>query len=102
MEQGCHYISDPDSTVSYKIVNKALLNIVKHGTSTANFFECINCGLVFVTSEIDNALYSVLNAKVLGVTVYSLDPKIKIFDQESVAERLSRRKRNWCKADVYS
>lgn len=100
LKQNCHYVSDSDSTVYYKIVDSSLLNIIKHGTETAKFFECINCGLVLVTSEIDHALYSVLNAKALAISAYSLDPEIKNFSDESVTERLLRRKSNWCKTKI--
>jgi hypothetical protein len=99
-KQDCHYISDPISTVIYKVLKESLLKIVTHDTNTAKFIECNNCGLVLVTSKIDNDVYSVLNAKVLGITSYTVNPAIKIFNNESVSEKLSRRKKSWCKTEV--
>jgi hypothetical protein len=100
ISQDCAYVRDADSVVSYIIRDNSQHRIVKHGSSTASFHECANCGLVLVTSEIENGLYTVLNAKVLGIKSYSIDPKIKNYSGESIAERLLRRKNNWCKVRV--
>jgi hypothetical protein len=94
------YVSDAESIVSYKIQDLSKYRIVQHGTNTAHFHECVNCGLVLVTSEIDNDVYSVLNAKVLGIKDYLLDPQIKVFNEESIPVKLARRKSNWCRTLV--
>lgn len=74
--------------------------MVQHGTNTANFHECVNCGLVLVTAEIEHSLYSVLNAKVLGIADYFIDSKVNVFTDESITVKLARRKNNWCKTVV--
>lgn len=84
-EQDCAYVGDPSSTISYKILDPVLCRIVQHGTETASFYECVHCGLVFVTSEIEGVLYGVLNAKALGVKGYKVDGEIKTFSNESIA-----------------
>ncbi len=97
-QQNGEFVSDADSTVSYKIRDSSLHKIVRNGSGTADFHECKSCGVVLVTSEIENVLYSVINAKALSLKDYTLDPKVKNYNGESVDERLSRRKKNWCRA----
>lgn len=96
-QQDIDYVSDPESWVKFEIFDSTQLRIVRNGINTANFYECINCGLVIVTSEIENVLYSVLNAKVLGIKEYEIDRKVKVFTGESALVRQVRRKNNWCK-----
>lgn len=91
------YVSDPESPLKFTIRDPSKYKIVQHGTNTANFYECVSCGLVLVTSDIENDVYAVLNAKVLGVNNYQVDKEVKIFTNESVAVKLARRKKNWCK-----
>ncbi len=91
------YVSDPDSTVKFRVTDEYLHKIVQHGHNTADFHECKNCGVVIVVSTIDGRKYCVINAKALGLNEYGLDPAIKDYSDESIQDRLARRKRNWCK-----
>jgi hypothetical protein len=96
------YISDPASLVEYTIADPARHRIQTHGHGTANFHECVNCGLVIVTSAIEGQLYCVVNAKALGLSGYTLDPIVKDNLGESIAQRLLRRKNHWSKARLLS
>jgi hypothetical protein len=91
------FVSDSDSVVRVKVKTESLHNIVTHGHRTADFHECKNCGVIIVTSEIDNKTYCVLNAKVLGLAGYSLDAILRDYSAESIQTRLGRRKKSWCK-----
>lgn len=98
-EHGCHYVSDPNSLVQFSIADPSLVTVTTHGTETARFLACSNCGLALVISEIEGNLYSVLNAKVMGLSLYSVDSKIHHFTNETTNDRLARRKNNWSKTE---
>lgn len=79
------------------IDDASIVSKYRFGTATAEFYVCSACGSVpFVTSEIDNTLYAVVNvhtfdgADTLSFTESSID-----FDGEETDDRLGRRKRNW-------
>lgn len=101
---GCHYcsaagptyVSNPYVPVTFQVIDKSQQKITRQGSGTAEFHECINCGLVLVTSEIEGASYCVLNAKTLGIDVSAVDPNVRNFTGESIKDRLARRKLNWC------
>lgn len=95
------YVSHPDSTFSYHIANPENHTIIRHGHSTAEFHECDNCGLAFVTSLIDGQLYGILNAIVMGVEGWESEPNPNDYSAESVAQRLQRRKQRWSKVVDY-
>ena len=66
----------------------------KFGTGTADFHVCSRCGVVpFVTSDIDDRLYAVVNVNTLQGETVSRQPAT--FDAEDVEARLRRRKDNW-------
>ena len=96
------FVSDPSSRVTFSVTEPSNRNIVTHGHGTALFYECKNCGVIIVTSEIGGELYCVINAKVLNIKGYSLDKNLKDFSGESIQERLARRKNNWSKAIMHS
>jgi len=96
------YASDSGSVVNIQIKDKEKYRVVKHGHGTAEFRECINCGVIVVTSKIDRTNYCVVNIKALGFKGYEVDTIIKNYEGESTAQRLRRRKENWCKAHVIS
>mgnify|MGYP000591116875 CR=1 FL=1 len=95
--QCAEYVSDPNSTLKLKILNPLLHNVVTHGSETSLFHECINCGLIFVTSEIGGRTYGLLNLQALEPSDYSVDPISKDFSTETLEQRLARRQQNWCK-----
>ncbi len=71
------------------------------GTATATFYVCTCCGVVpFVTSEIDNRLYAVVNVNTFEEFDSSrLHRQSADFEGEDQVSRLARRQRNWI-ADV--
>ena len=71
------------------------------GSRTATFHVCSRCGVVpFVTSEIANHLYAVVNVNVLeNVDPSWLRRTAANFEGEDIEVRLARRTRNWI-ADV--
>jgi hypothetical protein len=95
------WTSHPGSMLSIAIDDARLLSKYAFGTETATFHICSRCGVVpFVTSEIDGALYAVVNVNVLeGIDASRLRRAPASFDGEDVESRLARRKRNWI-ADV--
>ena len=95
----CEYVSEPNSLVKFRVLDNSLHRVVKHGTESAEFHECTNCGLVLVTSEIDGHLYSVLNARVLNIKFGNIEKAAKHFTSEKLSERLARRKASWCRAE---
>ena len=92
------FVSDPNSIVTFRVADTSKQTIVTHGHGTARFYECKNCGVIIVTSEIGGELYCVINAKVLNIKGYTLDKTLKDYSGESVSARLARRKNNWSKA----
>ena len=102
VSSGAEFVSDPDSLVQFKILDKTKHQIIKHGHETAEFHECSECGVIFVASEIDGSTYCVLNANALGLENYVLDSQLKSYKGESVEQRLARRKRNWSQVRVGS
>ena len=69
----------------------------RFGTTTASFFVCSICGVVpFVTSQIDDSLYAVVNVNSFdNVDTSLLSCSSTNFDGEDNDERLERRRRNW-------
>jgi len=95
VSKNAEYVSNPKELISFKVIDKEKRTIVKHGYRSADFHECVNYGLVLVTSVIEDDAYCVLNAKVLGIEGYTLDPQARDFSEESINARLARRKSNW-------
>lgn len=91
------YISLANSIVKADLHIPTGHNISQHGYRTADFHECIDCGLVMVVSNIEGQDRCVLNANVLNIDNYKLDNNISDFSKESKQQRLQRRKNNWCK-----
>jgi hypothetical protein len=79
-------VDDPSSVANYRF-----------GTTTASFFVCsIRAVVPFVSSEIDDTLYAVVNVNSFdNVNTPSLSCSSTYFDGEDNDERLERRKRNW-------
>lgn len=98
--QGGEYVSVPGSTINCKIIDLSGCNIIRQGHGTADFHECTNCGLVIVTSEIEGELFGVINAKVLDIGKYALGSLIDNHSNETVLDRLARRKINWCRVEI--
>jgi len=93
--QNAEYISNPLNSVTFKIHDKQRHRIIYHGFKSAEFHECTNCGLILVTCAIDGDVYCTLNAKALNIKGYVLETTVKDFSNETLNERLSRRKVKW-------
>ena len=95
--QNAEYVSNPLAQVTFTIHDKKKHKIIHHGFKSAEFHECTNCGLILVTCSIEDGVYCTLNAVALGVKGYVLENTVKDFSGETLSERLSRRKANWCR-----
>jgi len=79
------------------IRESTLVSKYAFGTRTATFHVCVRCGVVpFVTCEMEGRVYAVVNVNTLeNVEPAWLDRASASFEQEDLASRLARRKRNW-------
>jgi len=101
VKHGGVWTSNPNAGLSVIVRDPALVSPYAFGTQTATFHVCARCGAVpFVTSEIDNHRYAVVNVNALeGVDPSRLLRGSGDFDGEETSSRLARRARNWI-ADV--
>src|ERR1700674_4899633 len=101
VKHGGVWTSNPASSLVATIDDAALVSKYAFGTRTATFHVCSRCGTVpFVTSEITNHLYAVVNVNVFeNVDPSRLRRAAADFEGEDVESRLARRKRGWI-ADV--
>lgn len=94
---GAAWTSHRDAELIAAIRSPSLVRKYRFGTRTADFYICMQCGVApWVTSEIDNRLYAVVNVN----TFSNFDPAMLVrtpanFDGEEVGDRLARRARNW-------
>ncbi len=97
VKHGGVWTSNPSGALAVTVVDPALVSRYRHGTRTAEFHVCARCGNVpLVTSEIDGALYAVVNVNTFdGVDASLLRRSPVSHDEESAATRLARRKRHW-------
>lgn len=93
------YQSDPDGRLQLYIRDTAEVSRYQFGHKTADFLVCRQCGVMpVVTSEIEGALYSVVN-------VNSLEPRLSlaqgdqvipvVYGDERQQPRLARRQQRW-------
>jgi hypothetical protein len=101
VKHGGVWTSNPRATLNARITRPESTNRYVFGTETAGFVVCGACGVpVFVTSEIDDHTYAVVN-----VNAFDNIPRTQIriapasFDSEDLQSRLERRRRGWI-ADV--
>ena len=96
-KHGAVYTSHPEAKFVAKIREDSFVNRYRFATKTAEFFVCTCCGVVpFVTSDIEGALYAVVNVNSFdGVDPGMLDGSVRNFDGERREDRLSRRARTW-------
>ena len=101
VKHGGVWTSNPASNLVGTIDDAALVSKYAFGTETATFYVCSRCGTVpFVTSEIDNLLYAVVNVNAFeNLDRSRLRQSVAHLESETVESRVERRKRNWI-ADV--
>ncbi|MEO8674240.1 MAG: hypothetical protein ABI569_01600 [Casimicrobiaceae bacterium] len=97
VKHGGVWTSNPKSRLTVTVADPALVSKYAFGTRTATFHVCSRCGVVpFVTSEIANRVYAVVNVNALeNVDQARLHRAAANFDGEEVESRLARRSRNW-------
>ena len=97
VKHGGVWTSNPSSTLSVTVDDASLISKYVFGTRTATFHVCSRCGIVpFVTSEIANHLYAVVNVNVLeNIDPSWLHQSKASFEGEDLQSRLARRQRNW-------
>jgi len=101
VKHGGVWTSNPHARLRISVDDRASMNVYSFGTRTAEFCICSRCGVVpLVTSNIDGAIYAVVNVNTFANVATSLVQRMPMtFDDEAVESRLARRKRNWI-ADV--
>jgi hypothetical protein len=94
---GGSWTSHREARLAARIADASLVSRYRFGTRTADFYVCARCGVVpFVTSEIDQHLYAVVNVNTFaGIDPGTLARVSTDFDGEDTGDRLGRRKRNW-------
>ncbi len=100
-KHGGVWTSHPASKLTVTIGDGNLVSKYAFGTRTATFHVCARCGAVpFVTSEIAQHLYAVVNVNALENVDDSVLHRAAVsFEGEDLDARLARRTRNWI-ADV--
>lgn len=99
-KHGGSWTSHREADLAARIADASLVSRYRFGTQTADFHVCARCGVVpFVTSEIDDRLYAVVNVNTFeGIDPASLTRVSTSFDGEGTEDRLERRKRNWIRS----
>jgi hypothetical protein len=96
-KHGGIWTSHSGSELSAEIKDESMVSKYKQGTKTAEMYVCAVCGIVpFVTSDIENNLYSVVNANTFeGIESSRIVRSSTDIEGESTSDRLERRRRNW-------
>jgi len=94
--------SDPAGTVSFTIDDPDLLQRYRFGTRTTDMLICRNCGIYLAAvTEIDGALYAVINVNALDDrSGFERPPEAIDYEGESAAQRKARRKMKWTPATL--
>jgi len=97
IKHGGVWTSKPGAALRVRVRDPAASSKYAFGTKTATFHICSRCGAVpFVSSEIANRLYAVVNVNTFEGVDQSLVRKAgSDFEGEDVDSRLSRRVRHW-------
>jgi hypothetical protein len=97
VKHGGVWTSNRDSRLAVTVHDASLVSKYEFGTRTATFHVCSRCGAVpFVTSEIEDRLYAVVNVNVFeNIDPSRLRRAPASFEGEDVESRLARRTRNW-------
>jgi len=91
------YASDVEHPFTLSISSSTTRNVVRNGTKTADFHECGECGILLCATWRDaGCLYGVVNVRCLEGADLLPDSDPIEFSNETVSERMERRRRNWC------
>lgn len=90
------YTSDPRGELHIAVRDATLLQRYRFGTRTADFLICRVCG-VFVAAQMPEAALAVVNVNVLEARELFLANALHIvdLDDESLEQRLARRRARW-------
>jgi hypothetical protein len=101
IKHGGVWTANPQAKLSVILQRISAVSKYAFGTETAAFYVCARCGAVpFVTSEIANHVYAVVNVNTFeNFDLSRLSRQAVSFDGEDEESRLARRQRNWI-ADV--
>ncbi len=96
-KRGGVWTASPTAALEVRISEPAQVTPYSFGTHTAQFHVCQRCGVVpVVTSLIADQLYAVVSVNAMDdVDQALLRFSPANFDEESAAQRLARRARNW-------
>src|SRR2546423_778127 len=97
IKHGGVWTSNLNARLAVAVRDSALVSKYAFGTRTASFHVCSRCGAVpFVTSEIADHLYAVVNVNVMENIEQSwLNRTAADFQGEDVESRLARRASRW-------
>ena len=97
IKHGGVWTSCPNGSLRVTVENPSRVSPYSFGTGTAQFHVCTICGIVpVVTSLIEGRLYAVVSVNAFDDVDRSLLRHISAsLGEESAAERIERRKRNW-------
>ncbi len=91
------YVTKSGTKFEAIVQNEQFHNQVRHGSKSAVFHECSNCGqVIFVTSEIDGELYGALNARHLTNKSGFAEPVELNYSSQSPEQKRERWRQNWC------
>ncbi|MCX2975128.1 hypothetical protein EYC87_16210 [Halieaceae bacterium IMCC8485] len=94
---GANWVSKSGTRVRAVIHNPLYYSVVRQGSETAEFHECMRCQLpVFASATVDEQDYAVINASCVANPRGFGDPVPAFFGAESVEQRAQRRMHNWC------
>jgi hypothetical protein len=89
--------SDPAGEIKFEIADDSKVRRYRFAHRTADFLLCSDCG-VFVAAQTDTAggARAVINARVLVGVALDFNSVTGVrFDDETPAQRVERRSRNW-------
>jgi hypothetical protein len=97
LQKSAAYVCKSGTTFEVTIRSSTLHRALQHGSNSAVFHECANCGqFVFVTAEIQGELYGALNANLLNNKLgFSAAVNVN-FSEQSAAQKQQRWRQNWC------
>ncbi len=97
LAKGAAYVCKSGTAVDVRIHKEQLHRISTHGSKTARFHECGNCGvLVFVSAQIDGDTYGVLNAGCIKNSIGFAAPVKMDFSEQTAEQKRDRWRQNWC------
>lgn len=97
LAKGAAYVGKSGTAVEVLVHKERLHRVIEHGSGSARFHECANCGdVVFVTADIDGEVYGVLNALCMKNTL-GFPSQVKTdFRGYSAEQKRERWRQNWC------